>query len=475
MDYLNPVILLPTLALLCALVYFVPGRYRWVVLLAASYAFYFYISHWALLILILLTSINYFLGIALEKVQQTKSRALLIIGILINVGFLVFFKYGGGLFQPGADSTSVTHRILLPLGMSFFTLQHIAYLVDVKKGVIPAERHPGIFATFIAFFPKIASGPVERGKKLLPQLHQLRRVNSNEVILGLRQIVFGLFKKMVVADRLALVVNQVFDNAGSYNGLIVLFSILFLAFQIYMDFSGYTDIAIGAARLFGIELTVNFKRPYLATDVVDFWNRWHLSFSTWLRDYIFYPTRRFLLRRTGDTQFLAMVLPALFTMLLSGAWHGAGWNFIAWGLFHALFYILSLYVRDLRKKHPPKATALLRGVDVAVNFVVISVGWVIFRLDTFAQIKTILRSIFWGDFITYPFRSTPFEFDLQVGLVLILLVIVWEVFQELTRGRFDLDRLPAAVRWIGYALILLGITVLGVFDYADNPFIYFEF
>ena len=342
MDYLNPVILIPALAILCAIYTIVPAKFRWLVLLSASYAFYFWIGSWAVLILVLLTLVNYFLGLRIERSERSESsqsgtaRKLLILGIFINLVSLIFFKYGDSLFFPqnslSALNDPVSRRILLPLGMSFYTLQNIAYLLDVSKKLIPAERHLGVFATFIAFFPKVASGPIERGKKLLPQLHSMNTATSQDIILGFRQVIFGLFKKLVIADRLAIIVNQVFGSNGTYNGLPVVYAILFLAFQIYFDFAGYTDIAIGAARLFGIELSINFKRPYLATDVADFWNRWHLSFSTWLRDYIFYPIRRFLLKRQADSRTISMILPPLVTMLLSGAWHGAGWNFIAWGL-----------------------------------------------------------------------------------------------------------------------------------------------
>lgn len=476
MDYLNPVLLLPALALLCALVYLIPARLRWVLLLAASYAFYFWIGKWAILVLAALTVLNYFLAIVIEKSGSARAKTLLILGILLNVAALALFKYGNVLSTlAGQAGQSTSLKLLLPLGMSFFTLQHIAYLVDVKKRLIPAERNIGIFATFMAFFPKIASGPIERGKKLLPQFHHPRQVDSNEVLLGFRQVVFGLFKKVVIADRLALVVNQVFDNVGTYNGITILYAMLFLTFQIYLDFSGYTDIALGAARLMGIELTPNFKRPYLATDVAEFWNRWHLSFSTWLRDYIFYPLRRALLQHQRSAAVLALVLPPLVTMLLSGAWHGVGWNFIAWGLYHAVFYIISLWVKDFRKLHPPRWPGLLKAVDILVNFLVVSVGWVIFRLDSFAQIKRLFSSITWSNFINSPFRRNSFEFDFEFGLLFIALVVIWEVLQEVTRGRFDLDKLPAGVRWVGYFLILLAITTLGVFDYTGNPFIYFKF
>ncbi|HPS42628.1 MAG TPA: MBOAT family O-acyltransferase [Anaerolineaceae bacterium] len=472
MDYLNPVLLLPALGLLCALVYLFPARLRWVLLLVASYAFYFWIGKWAILVLMALTVLNYFLALAIERATPARAKTVLILGILLNVAALAFFKYGNVLSAQTGQAASF--KLLLPLGMSFFTLQHIAYLVDVKKGLIPAERNLGIFAAFMAFFPKIASGPIERGRKLLPQLHQPKQVNSDEVLLGFRQVVFGLFKKVVIADRLALIVNQVFDNVGTYNGITILYSMLFLTFQIYLDFSGYTDIALGAARLMGIELTPNFKRPYLATDVAEFWNRWHLSFSTWLRDYIFYPLRRFLLQH-HSAQALALVLPPLVTMLLSGAWHGVGWNFIAWGLYHAIFYIISLWVKDMRKLHPPRWPGLLKAVDILVNFLVVSAGWVIFRLDSFTQIKRLFSSISWANFINSPFRRNSFEFDFEFGLLFIVLVVVWEVLQEVTRGRLEIDKLPTGVRWLGYFLILLAITTLGVFDYTGNPFIYFKF
>ena len=333
LDYLNPLILFPALAFLALMYYLIPSSWRWALLLLASYAFYFWIGSWSIYILLAATLINYSLGLILGKVEPGYKKGLLITGIILNLAILLFFKYSTSFV---ADTSwlmafleSTSGQILAPVGLSFFTLQNISYLVDVYKGLLPIEKHAGIFALHMAFFPKVLAGPVERGKSLLPQLHNLPGFDRQNVYQAIPLILFGLFKKVVMADRLALYVDKVFSEAGKNQGAPVWIGLIFLSFQIYLDFAGYTDIALGTARLFGIRLTHNFLRPYLSENIVEFWNRWHLSFSTWLRDYIFFPLRRYFVRLTDkSTGFLALVIPPLITMLASGIWHGVGWTFV---------------------------------------------------------------------------------------------------------------------------------------------------
>ena len=346
-DYLNPLIFIPIILLLALIYYLIPRNYRWILLLVASYAFYFIIGTWSILVLFFSTLANYLIGLVLDS-RRSRNRLILSIGITLNVLILVFYKYIFYVLSPSSFLFSIINtsegKVIFPVGLSFFTLQNISYLIDTSKGLFRAERNFGIYATYLAFFPKVLSGPIERGKKLIPQLIEPDLFNSENIFIGARLILFGLFKKIVIADRLSIFVNEIFNKPGTYQGVIVIVGLIFLSFQIYLDFSGYTNIALGIARIFGIELTENFKRPYLSTNIVEFWNRWHLTFSTWLRDYIFYPVRRFLIRKAGQSiGFLSLVIPPVVTMFISGLWHGTGWTFVIWGLYHALFYTIVIY------------------------------------------------------------------------------------------------------------------------------------
>ncbi len=292
-------------------------------------------------------------------------------------------------------------------------------------------------------------------------------------------MLFGLFKKLVIADRLAFYVNEVFDNPGQYYSWTIVISLVFLSFQIYMDFSGYTDLALGVARVFGIKLVANFKRPYLARNIMEFWNRWHLSFSTWLRDYIFYPLRRYFLKKTRKTTgFLVLVIPPLITMLLSGIWHGVGWTFIIWGMFHAIFYVMvvlykSRITRPDREKHTIHNVML-----ILINFVVLSFSWLIFRAENLDAAVTIFQNIIVSGQMRYDLHevlSNVYVFDFITARLWILVIIVVEVFLEIRKEKFDFETTPSWLRWSVYLIMLLSITIFGVFTRGENPFVYFRF
>ncbi len=479
LDYLNPFILFPALALLALVYYLLPPRWRWGWLLLCSYVFYFWISSWSILILLFSTALNYTLGLGLGKGDPGRKNPLLIFGIVINLVILFFFKYfnswlaGSSLLTTFSETTG--GKLLVPVGISFFTLQNISYLVDVFKGMLPAESHAGIFSLYHAFFPKVMAGPIERGRSLLPQLHSPRLFERQDIYEALPLILFGLFKKVVIADRLALYVDKLFNEVGINKGAPVWYGLVFLSFQIYLDFSGYTDIALGVARLFGIKLTPNFKRPYLSENIVDFWNRWHLSFSTWLRDYIFFPLRRYFVRLTDkSTGFLALVIPPLITMLASGIWHGTGWTFILWGLYHAVFYIGAVLVRS-RQGSGGQRPAWRRGINMLFNFVVITIGWILFRSESITAAWTLFKSIFTFNISVADFMERLYSVDFLLARGFVLLVIAVEIFLEIRGKKFDFSRSAWWLRWLVYLFLVLCITLLGVYPQGGNPFVYFRF
>ncbi len=480
--YLNPLVLFPVIGLIAFIYYILPRCTRWIFLLVASYAFYYSVGSWTIIVLVAVTALNYLFGLGLGSGQFSKKRALLVCGFILNVLILFLFKYLSSLLAPGSTLMAIlaskTGRLLIPAGLSFYTLQNISYLVDVSKGIIKPERNPGIFALYLAFFPKILSGPIERGKKLLPQFHHPSALNWDDITVGMRLMLFGLFKKVVIADRLALFVNEVFNNPGTYHSWTVMIALVFLSFQIYLDFSGYTDLALGIARVFGINLTQNFKRPYLSENIVEFWNRWHLSFSTWLRDYIFYPLRRFFLKSgLKSSGFVALVIPPLVTMALSGIWHGVGLTFAVWGLYHAFFYTLVVWWRSTHTVNHKKPL-VLKIFLVLANFAVLTFSWLIFRSDNLQHALTLFNSIIVPGQMRYDLHEIllhTYVFDFQVSRVAILVVIAVEVFLEIKKDSFKLENAPNWLRWGVYLLLILSLTTIGLYQGGDNPFVYFKF
>jgi D-alanyl-lipoteichoic acid acyltransferase DltB (MBOAT superfamily) len=479
LDYLNPLILFPALALLALVYYLLPARWRWGWLLLCSYAFYFWISSWSILILLVSTTLNYALGLGLGKGDPARKKPLLITGIVLNLFILFLFKYFNSLLAGSSLLTTLSEttggQLLVPVGISFFTLQNISYLVDVFKGIQPAERNAGIFALYHAFFPKVMAGPIERCRLLLPQLHSPLPFEHQNIYEALPLILFGLFKKVVIADRLALYVDKLFNEVGLNKGAPVWYGLVFLSFQIYLDFAGYTDIALGVARLFGIKLTPNFKRPYLSENIVEFWNSWHLSFSTWLRDYIFFPLRRYFVRLTDkSTGFLALIIPPLVTMLASGIWHGTGWTFVLWGLYHAVFYIGAVLVRS-RQGSGVQRPAWRRGLNILFNFVVITFGWILFRAESLTAAWILFKSIFTFNISVADFMEHLFSVDFLLVRGFVLLVIAVEIFLEVRGKKFDFSRSAWWLRWLVYLFLVLCITILGVYPQGGNPFVYFRF
>ncbi len=323
------------------LYWIMPQKFRWIILLLSSY--YFYIS-WGpqyLAVILLTTLVSYAAALLMEGRHNGTlySRTLLTVSVLICIAILFFFKYFNFftenialLFQKiSIPIQPFTLKLALPIGISFYIFQTISYLIDVYRGDIRAEKHLGIYAVYISFFPKVMQGPIERGKKLLPQLHSRHAFQYRQASYGLKQMAWGYFKKLVLADSLSVYVNQVYNDLPSYKGFSLILATFFFAIQLYCDFSGYTDIALGSAKILGINLTQNFKAPYFASSIKDFWGRWHISLSSWLRDYIYIPLGG---NRVGKVRHS---LNILITFLVSGLWHGASWNYVLWGGLHGVF------------------------------------------------------------------------------------------------------------------------------------------
>ncbi|MEN6570687.1 MAG: MBOAT family O-acyltransferase [Anaerolineaceae bacterium] len=471
--FINPLILFPLLAAACLVYYLLPARFRWVCLLVFSAAFYVRISSWAALVLLGAILLNYFLGLRVAGSQGKRKTATLIAGILLNLGLLAAFKYGTPSISTLLATDTISAGLIYPLGLSFFTVQNISYLVDVSKKLVPAERNLGVFAAYVSFFPKIASGPIERARNLIPQFWQEHAFDWENITWGVRQVVFGLFKKLVIADRLAIIANEVFDHPLEHHGLSVAAGILCFAFQLYFDFAGYSDLALGIARLFGIKLTVNFRLPYLAEDAVEFWNRWHISFSTWLRDYIFYPSRRYLLKNFRSAVLIAAVIPPLVTMLASGFWHGTGWTFILWGLYHAVLYIFVVLRKQYLGIEPFLQKQWMKYPKIVLNFVFVTLGWIFFRANSIGDIGVVFKQLLqpkWGFVILQDKVGLA---NIIISGTLIAGAIVFELLLENKIKVFD--QISKPVRWAIYCFLLVAISAFGVYQASGNPFVYFRF
>jgi len=478
-------------ALVFALYRFLPHRRQNHLLLVASYVFYGWWD-WRFLGLILLsTVVDYVSARRIEACSSTAARrGWLIASVSTNLGMLGVFKYfnffASSLVQllnvAGIRADDVTLNIVLPVGISFYTFQTMSYTIEVYRGSIHARRRFSDLALYVAFFPQLVAGPIERAGRLLPQIERPRRTGPEDLRAGAWLCLWGLFKKMVLADNLGLLANKVFSGNILPAGGELAVGVVCFAFQIYCDFSGYSDIARGLARLMGFRLMRNFSIPYLAADPSMFWNRWHISLSTWLRDYLYIPLGG---NRRGKTR---TQLNLMLTMLLGGLWHGASWLFVLWGLYHGLLLVgyrligsawQSLTARSAAAASivrlatgRPLPAALVRLAGVLLMFFLVCGSWVLFRAPSLAWIIRSGQSVLELGF-HLPRTLELLATQKTVLLILFPLATVLEIWQHRSGDEYVIFRLPAVVRGLLYALFYFSIIILGTPN--AQPFIYFQF
>ena len=447
-----------------------PARLRNPILLVGSYIFYGYWDWRFLSLLALSTVVDYTIGRAMARTEVDKQRTrLLVLSAVVNLGILGVFKYfnffvdsfaslteslGWGTFNPALS-------VVLPVGISFYTFQTLSYTFDVYRRRIEPTRHILDFATYVAYFPQLVAGPIERAQRLLPQIESRDRPLpvGGRLYGGLAQILQGLFKKVVIADGVAGVANAVFATPGEFSWIANVAGVIAFAIQIYGDFSGYTDIARGVSRLFGIDLVVNFRQPYLSRNITEFWRRWHISLSDWLRDYLYIP----LGGNRGSN--LATYRNLMLTMLLGGLWHGASWNFVVWGALHGAYLVVHKLTRGGGVSQNPVSW---RDVPAILGtFFVVNVAWVFFRAETFGNAFDVLDAIF-----TLQGGATV-RSDLALVGVIGLIALMIDV---LARREFDpvvlIRRAPALVG----ASVAAAVAAIVVFSGGSpEPFIYFQF
>ncbi len=464
-----------------ALYFLLPHRFRWVLLLIASYYFYMCWNYKYVVLIFITTFTNYLCGLGLGHFKRKGVRIfLLTTGLVVSFGILFFYKY----FNFFGDSLNVlfaqfnlfyrvpAYEVLLPVGISFFTFQTLSYTIDVYKGNQTVEKHFGIFALYVSFFPQLVAGPIERSTNLLPQFYKKNTLNYENVRDGLAHMLWGFFKKVVIADRLSEYVNIVYNNPADYQGPHFLLATLFFSFQIYCDFSGYSSIAIGTAKIMGYDLMVNFRRPYLAQSIREFWHRWHISLSTWFRDYLYIPLGGSRVKTKSRHYF-----NLFFTFLVSGLWHGANWTFVVWGALHGFYQLLGMWTKSITEKFNNliglnKAPALNGILQTLITFVLAYFAWIFFRANSMQDALYIIGQMPNLQHTT-PINLFEFRVDLYLSIGLILLLLVVEILEEQTALYTRIRVMPAYLKWATVAVLSLALFVLGVWESTD--FLYFQF
>ncbi len=449
-------------------------RYRWLVLLVASYLFYATFKAPQLPVaLAFVTGISYVSGLRLGMAADEGRRKLIFwLGVSGCLLILAIMKYLPPIL--GMGSADHPHaNLAVSIGVSYFTFQAISYLADVYMGLQEPERHLGRQALYLAFFPKLLQGPIERAGDLLPQIREPYRFDYDTVRSGILLFAWGLFKKVVVADRLALFVDPVYDNVHAYTGLPLVLATYFYAFQLYFDFSGYTDMALGAGRLFNIRLTRNFNSPYLAVSVADFWRRWHISFSRWLLDYLFMPLQmQFRRWRTGG-----LVLALLLTFLACGVWHGARWTFIVWGALHGVYMAVSTVSGPLRKglreRWTTRIPGSLRFLQIAFTFQLVCFAWIFFRANSVDDALYVVTHLLSGVDGAKAFLLAQGSRELVIAIASMLIVTAASSLDEDAIAGPKLRERPVYVRWTAYYLLLASLVVFAAGQ--QGRFLYFQF
>lgn len=450
----------------CILYFILPYKYRWAFLLLASYYFY---MNWKPIYALLIfgsTLVTYFSSILIYKYQyqNSKKRLFLILSLILNFGVLFVYKYfnfvNESIYQL-LDFLSIRWSVpkldvLLPVGISFYTFQAVGYTIDVYRGNLKPERNIGIYALFVSFFPQLVAGPIERAENLLPQFRQKFDIDTIRISAGLKQMLWGFFMKVVVADRISIYVDAVYNNVGQHNGTTLLLATLLFAVQIYCDFGGYSNIAIGAAKIMGFTLMENFKRPYFAKSVSEFWKRWHISLSTWFRDYFYIPLGG------NRVSFSRHLLNLFLTFLVSGIWHGANWTFVIWGALHGGYLIIEVIKNRFLRLHT------FPFLDNILTLSLVIFAWIFFRANDISDASLIVNKIFTAHGRLFLDKTT-----LAYSLVGIIILFLKDLKDEYSLNfNFSTSR-KKPIRYFYYVTMISIILLFGVFD--GGQFIYFQF
>ncbi|MCF8325308.1 MAG: MBOAT family protein [Leadbetterella sp.] len=454
-----------------------PYKYRWMLLLSSSCVFYAFFKWEYIFILLFTIIIDYYAGIWIHKTQGVKRKWALATSLVANIGVLALFKYYYFIidnFNAVSYKINQTHydplwHFILPIGLSFHTFQAMSYTIEVYRGNQKVERNFGIYALYVMFYPQLVAGPIERPQNVLHQFYEKFDFDYNRVKSGLRLMLWGMFKKVVIADNLSVFVDQVYGDLGKYQGTPLLIATIFYSIQIFCDFSGYSDIALGSARVMGFKLMKNFDRPYAAKSISEFWKRWHISLSTWFRDYLYIPlggNRVNTLRKYFNLFLIFMV---------SGLWHGASWNFVIWGALHGFYQIMGQLTKNFQTKFfglfGNKLSAILQNI---MTIALVVFAWIFFRATKFSDAKYVIKNIFAGS--SHSFKEIISLIGTQNLIVVLIGIFILE-FVHRIQNKQDMglwvENRPKWQRWSIYYFFLFFIITYGYF--GEVQFIYFQF
>ena len=466
-----------------------PYKKRWILLLIASYYFYMCWKVDYILLIIISTLIDYICSNKMSRIKEkVKRKKWLLISIFSNIGILFGFKYFN-FFSENIQTLFNNYNlfyemplfnVLLPVGISFYTFQTLSYTIDVYNNKTPAQKHLGVFAVYVSFFPQLVAGPIERSNHLLPQFFREHDFSYIRVKAGLQKMLWGFFKKIVIADNLAILVDGVYNNVDNYSGLTLIVATIFFTFQIYCDFSGYSDIAIGTAKVMGFELRENFKRPYFSKSIREFWQRWHITLSTWFRDYVYIPLGG---NRTIKWRWYYNIF---ITFLVSGLWHGANWTFVIWGALHGTYLIIALALTNPKKQFSSliqkKSKSFNKLLDVTITFILVAFAWIFFRANNLDDAIYIISNLFvnYNEILNLSelrmqFRGIGlFQEDLIKCFLLILALFLYSSYERSGNVWEKLQQKPKWIRWSIYYILVYGILFIAPHSNVNN-FIYFQF
>jgi alginate O-acetyltransferase complex protein AlgI len=457
------------LPLVTILYYLLPFRFRWPLIFIASCYFYMAFVPVYILILFLVILIDYVSGVTIETSTGRTRKTWLIVSLLANISLLAFFKYFNFLNENltaflslfGSSIKPLNLSIILPIGLSFHTFQSMSYTIEVYRGRQKAERHPGYFANYVLFFPQMVAGPIERYSHLGEQLRQEHKPVYENFANGFRLILFGLFMKMTVADNIAPYINSIYEDPLAHSASETLLGLVLFSFQIYADFAGYSTIAQGAALWLGIEIMDNFRTPYLSLSVSEFWTRWHISLSTWFRDYLYIPLGG------NRVKLPRWVFNIMVVFMVSGLWHGASWTFVAWGALHGLFLLgerLFAYITGYKQTARKRIISFALGLK---TFILVTLAWVFFRAESFAKVKVVAASLLSGNW------SFRWDGSLSKPLFFTVALVIFDWLLYNTRVDKRLQPMATGFRWSYYTLLIFSLFALS--GMQKFQFIYFQF
>ncbi len=462
----------------------IPDKWKWVLLLIASYIFYMFWKMEYVVLIMFTTLVDYLLGLKLaQNIPKQRKKLYLLLSIVVNLGMLTGFKYLNffseslngllGFFNTGV-STPV-FNILLPVGISFYIFQSLSYTIDVYRGIAPAEKHLGRFALYVSFFPQLVAGPIERSTSLLPQIVKPSAFNEQRLVSGLKLILWGYFKKLVIADRLSMFVDYVYNNPQQNAGVPIFIATIMFAFQLYCDFSGYTDIARGSARVLGYDLMINFNRPFIAKSLRDFWNRWHISLTTWFRDYLLYSLPYI---KNNKIIYPLLQLNLFITFLVMGLWHGASWTFVLFGAFNGIMIILEIRTQNIRNRFYAITgiNKIVRLKDILATlstFSTIIFSLYFFRANSIGDSFLLIRNTFDLSTLNESFFFMMKDNELMFGILMVILLLIAEQMHAKYNLVLTLATKPTVFKWTVYLGFSFFVILFGVLN--AQKFIYFQF